>query len=765
MSDYQHFLTQKQVTAPPAGFTVPTTALHPALFPFQRHLVAWALQRGQAALFEECGLGKTLQQLEWARHVCAHTGGSVLILAPLAVAEQTVAEGAKFGIPVTLCAQQTDVDADGINITNYEKLHLFTPGSFQGVVIDESSILKAYMGKTKQALLRAFAATPYKLACTATPSPNDTTELGNHAEFLGVMEAGEMLTRWFINDTKQAQNLRLKAHGAADFWRWVTIWAACVSRPSDLIDPATGQPYSDAGYELPPLQIQEHTVAVDWTQGADDHLFRLPTLSATEVHREHRLTTRDRAARAAALVRAEPDEPWVLWCYTNAEADALRALLPEAVEVRGSESDTEKSRKLRAFTAGDVRYIITKPSIAGWGLNWQHCARLLFVGRDYSFEQEYQALRRVYRFGQTRPVVAHIIGAETEGAVAQVVQRKREEHRTMQEKMIAALRETQLGATGPAPVTLEPGILDEQSGDGWTMYLGDCVDVTRTLPSDSIHFSIWSPPFSSLYTYTPSLRDMGNCEDDAAFFEHFAYLIPELWRVLVPGRLVAVHCKNLPMYKSRYGASGIRDFRGAVIRAFEDAEIPDGGRWVYHSEVCIWTDPVDERARTNAQRLLYKQVRQDASHSGQGLAEYLVIFRKWTADGAAPIPITHTKESFPLALWQRYASPVWFDIQRTDVLNARIARENQDEKHLCPLQLGVIERAIELWSNPGETVLSCFAGIGSELYQALKMGRQAVGIELKPAYYSWACRNAELAVTEREIPNFLDLFTAEAQNA
>lgn len=765
MQNYQAFLSSKTVTVLDAGFTVTDQDLNPALFPFQRHLVRWACEKGRAALFCECGLGKSIMQLEWARHVCVHTGGAVLILAPLAVAEQTVAEGTKFGIPVTLCGQQADVDPAGINITNYEKLHLFTPASFQGVVLDESSILKAYMGKTKQALLRAFAATPYKLACTATPSPNDTTELGNHAEFLGVMEAGEMLTRWFINDTKQAQNLRLKAHGAADFWRWVTTWAACVSRPSDLVNPATGQPYSDAGYTLPPLEIQEHTVAVDWTQGAEEHLFRLPTLSATEVHREHRLTTRDRAALAAALVQAEPDEPWVCWCYTNAEADALRTLLPEAVEVRGSESDAEKSRKLRAFTTGQARIIITKPSIAGWGLNWPHCARLVFVGRDYSFEQEYQALRRVYRFGQTRPVVAHIIGAETEGAVAQAVERKREEHTHMQQQMIAALRETQLAGQGPAPVTLEPGILDQQGGDGWTMYLGDCVDVTRTLPGASVHFSIWSPPFSSLYTYTPSLRDMGNCEDDAAFFEHFAYLIPELWRVLVPGRLVAVHCKNLPMYKSRYGASGLRDFRGAVIRAFTEAEIPDGGRWVYHSEVCIWKDPVREMQRTKTQGLLYKQLRQDASYSRQGLPDYLVVFRKWTADGAAPEPVTHTEADFPLELWQRYASPVWFDINTLDVLNEQVAKEDKDEKHICPLQLGVIERAVELWSNPGETVLTCFAGIGSELVQALKMRRQAIGIELKPAYYSWACRNAEQAVAERDQPNFLDLFTAEAQSA
>lgn len=295
MLAYSDFLAAKQLASPAAGFPVAPQALHSALFPWQRDVVTWALRVGRAALFEECGLGKTLQQLEWARQVVAHTGGPVLILAPLAVAEQTVREGAKFGIPVTLCETQADIDPAGINITNYEKLHLFTPPVCAGVVLDESSILKAYTGKTKQALVAAFAGTPYKLCCTATPAPNDHTELGNHAAFLEVMDAGEMLTRWFINDTQNARNLRLKAHAEADFWRWVSTWAACISKPSDLVD-ATGQPYADDGFVLPPLAIHEELVAVDPTTGrATDQLFRLPALSATEMHRELRLTVAARA--------------------------------------------------------------------------------------------------------------------------------------------------------------------------------------------------------------------------------------------------------------------------------------------------------------------------------------------------------------------------------------------------------------------------------------------------------------------------------------
>lgn len=563
MSNYADFLASKRVAAPEVGFEVALEDLNPALFGFQRQLVRWALRRGRAALFERVGLGKTLQQLEWARCVHEETGGDdVLILAPLAVAEQTRREGEKFGIQVTVCRESEDL-RPGINVTNYDRLDRFDPETFIGVVLDESSILKGFGSRTRWALNSAFADTPYKLCCTATPAPNQHSEIGTHAHFLGVMDHGEMLTRWFSNDTTEARQLRLKKHGERDFWRWVATWAACVNRPSDLRD-EDGRPYPDEGFDLPPLVVREHRVTVDHraTQEETGKLFRAATpIAATELYAELRRTTSERVAETVRLVdeshgleerwlspknaksttesgtkptentskntekirqreetdaaesatqrtpnternvkspresetspgserpdcapnsastpkrttvcsqsraedvqsvapnsetassgdctsitatteaacgdccarnatsesassgttlscsheqhatcrRAEPSlEPWIVWCNTNAEQRELeRAFGDRAISVYGSLSPDEKERRLLAFAEGERPILISKPKLAGFGLNYQHCARHVFVGLSFSFEQFHQALGRSHRFGQTRPV-------------------------------------------------------------------------------------------------------------------------------------------------------------------------------------------------------------------------------------------------------------------------------------------------------------------------------------------------------------------------
>ena len=755
-SRYEDFIATKVPVTRAVGFEAKN--LNPGLFPFQHDLVRWALRLGRAALFEDCGLGKSFQQLEWARAVCEETQGRVLILAPLAVTAQTIAEGRRFGIEATYALDSSEVGA-GITVTNYERLDGFDPKAFEGVVLDESSILKSFMGKTKRALVEAFAETRFRLACTATPSPNDVMELGNHCEFLGVMDSHEMLTRWFINDTMAAGHYRLKGHAEADFWRWVATWAACVARPSDLLD-TVGKPYSDDGYELPGLEFVEHVVKGPIEAPADGELFGALTVNATTLHRQLRKTTPQRAARAAELVAAEPGESWAVWCNTNDEADALQALIPEALEVRGSDSREEKERKLTAFSEGRARIIITKPSIAGFGLNWQHCARHAYVGVSFSFEDLYQALRRSFRFGQPRPMKAHIIVSGAEAGVRAVVAKKQELHRRQQERMSAAMREVQLEhARERLAASIGPGSLRIERGDGWELHLGDCVEAVRGLRADTMGLSVFSPPFSSLYTYSASLRDMGNCSDDAQFFEHFAFLIPELLRITVPGRLCAVHTKDLPRYKSATGASGLRDFTGEVTRAFESITGPDGSRWVYHSKVTIWKCPVTEMQRTKSHGLLYKTLKADASFSRQGCPDYLTLFRKWTPGNESAEPVTHQPEDFPVDQWQQWASPVWMDIDQTDVLNVAAARSDKDDKHICPLQLGVIERCVRLWSNPGDRVFSPFAGIGSEGHVALKLGRKFSGVELKPEYFERARRNLVAATAQ------LDLFNRPAAAA
>lgn len=717
---YAEFLQAKAITAPATGLQeVP--ALNPALFQFQRDITAWALKRGRAAIFADCGMGKTFMQLEWARHV----PGDVLILAPLAVAKQTVHEGEHFGIAVHYCRDQSQVKP-GINITNYEMLDHFDPLKFAGIVLDESSILKAYDGKTRTAIIEAFRHTPFRLACTATPAPNDYMELGNHAEFLGVMTRAEMLSMYFVHDGGETQTWRLKGHAQNDFWKWLASWAVMIRKPSDL-------GYEDGDFILPPCDLHEHVLRLD--RATDGYLFALEAVTLQDRIAARRESVAERVEECARLVNGN-DESWVVWCNLNSESEALARAIPDAVEIRGSNGIEEKERALEDFAEGRARVIVTKPSIAGWGLNWQHCRNVTFVGLSDSWEQFYQAVRRCWRFGQHRNVNVHLIVAETEGAVLKNIKDKERAAAEMAENIVVHMRdEMRANITGTRRMTTEYK-REVGEGDGWTLHLGDCVEVVHEIPSDSIHYTIFSPPFASLYTYSASDRDMGNCKDDAEFMRHFGYLVADLYRVTMPGRLVSFHCMNLPTSKVNHGVIGIRDFRGELIRLFESHG------WIFHSEVCIWKDPVTAMQRTKALGLLYKQLKKDSAMSRQGIPDYLVTMRK---PGDNPERVTKDPHDFPVDMWQRYASPVWMDINPSDTLQFRSAREHEDERHICPLQLDVIKRGIELWTNPGDIVLSPFAGIGSEGYMALQLGRRFVGAELKESYWRQACENLRQA--------------------
>lgn len=445
--DYRAFLEGKRVRAQSYGFEPP--ALNPALFLFQAEIVRFALRKGRAALFVDTGLGKTLMQLDWSRCVHEHTSGQVLILTPLAVAAQTVREGAKFGIAAKMVREDSDCDGASICVANYERLEKLNISRFAGVVLDESSILKAFMGKTVNALIDAFAHTPYRLACTATPAPNDYQELGNHSSFLGVLSRTDMLTRWFLHDSENTQDWRLKGHAIEDFWNWVASWSRCVSMPSDL-------GYSDDGFVLPALDTVRHVIETDLTADTDGQLFRNVELSATSLHREKRATIKDRATKVAELVNGN-SEPWVVWCDTNDEADALQSLIPDAIEVRGNHSVEVKEKRLLGFSDGEYRVIISKASIAGFGLNWQHCRRMAFVGVNYSYESFYQAVRRCWRFGQTQQVQAHVVMAQTESAIWNAVMRKSDAHDAMKDEMRAAMMRN-AERTQNAKIAYLPGI-------------------------------------------------------------------------------------------------------------------------------------------------------------------------------------------------------------------------------------------------------------------------------------------------------------------
>jgi hypothetical protein len=725
VTDYATFLAAKQRVDRPTGFDA--VDVNRKLFPFQQAIVKWACRRGRAAIFADCGLGKTGMQLEWARQVVAHTGGRVLILAPLAVAAQTKREAEKFGLSgVGVVRSQAECESFAICVANYEMLAHFEPEQFAGVVLDESSIIKNFTGSLRNQIIDAFAATPFRLACTATPAPNDYMELGNHAEFVGSMTRVEMLSMFFCHDGGDTSQWRIKGHAERDFWKWVCSWSVMLRKPSDI-------GFDDEGFALPPIQFFEHLVKADPLKAGV--LFEVESPSLADRRNARRASIGDRVAKAAELANAN-GEQWLVWCDLNDESAALTAAIEGAVEVSGSDEPEHKERAMLDFAAGKIRVLVTKPKIAGFGMNFQLCRNMAFVGLSDSYEALYQSVRRCWRFGQAQEVRVHIITATTEGAVLDNVKRKERDAEEMAARMVANMADITKGAIAMTERTMNDYAERSVSEGLWRMELGDCVEVLRREPSDSVGFSVFSPPFASLYTYSASDRDMGNCESDEQFMQHFGFLVDELFRVTKPGRLLSFHCMNLPTSKARDGVIGIRDFRGELIRCFAERG------WIFHSEVCIWKDPVTAMQRTKALGLLHKQLKKDSCMSRQGIPDYLVTMRK---PGVNDDPVSNTNETFPVSEWQQYASPVWMDINPSETLQGASAREEQDERHICPLQLEVIRRALRLWSKPGDLVLSPFGGIGSEGYEAVKAGRRFLGVELKESYFKQACANLRIA--------------------
>ena len=722
MQDYGEFLAGKVNRFEADG--IDSVEITKCLYPFQQQITEWALRIGRACVFADCGLGKTLMQLDWAEHVCDHTGGQVLILAPLAVASQTEREAARFGYEAHVVDSQDDCESP-ICITNYEKLHHFDASSFAGVVLDESSILKSHTGHFRNELIDRFRQHRFKLACTATPAPNDVMELGNHAEFVGAMTRSEMLSMFFIHDGGETQKWRLKGHAHDEYWRWVMSWATVVSLPSDL-------GYSDDGYILPGIEFNVHEV--ESAAAREGQLFDVHSPTLTERRTARRASLADRCQVAADLAN-HSDEQWIMWCDLNDESDMLNQMIPDAVEIRGSDTNEHKRNSMLAFADGKIRVLVTKPKISGFGMNWQNCARMAFVGLSDSYEALYQATRRCWRFGQDRDVEVHIVTSTGEGAVLRNVMRKESDHKDMQAQMRRLMSEF---GTHERETEVREMMADE-SGDGWRMVHGDCIERVKDIEDASIGYSVFSPPFGSLYTYSNSPEDMGNCTTNEEFYQHFQYLAPELLRITQPGRLLSFHCMLLPTSKVRDGVIGLSDFRGDLIRIFQDAG------WIYHSEVCIWKDPVTAMQRTKALGLLHKTIRKDSAMSRQGIPDYVVTMRK---PGENANPIAHDRADFPVSLWQKWASPIWMDINPNDTLQFRAAREENDERHICPLQLDVIRRCIGLWTNPGDLVFSPFAGIGSEGHESLKWGRSFLGIELKRSYFDLAVQN--LRATDEE---------------
>jgi superfamily II DNA or RNA helicase len=750
---YESFLISKQKRAKLQGIEISPESLNPKLFPYQRAIVSRALRAKRFACFADTGMGKAFLELEFAYQVCLATGGNALILAPIAVTKQLAREASKFGYKVTLCASQADV-RDGINITNYEKLHKFE-NDWACLVLDESSCIKGFQSAITRSLFEFGKDIPYRFCGTATPAPNDLIEITNHSEFLGILSGKEVIALYFTQDGNSTVEWRLKGHAKKPFYQWLGSWACAIRKPSDMGS------FDDASHQLPPLEYHQHEVEVQKENLST--LFAMAAETLQEQRQAKRDSLKERVAKCAELVN-NSEGYWVIWTELNQESQVITKAIPDAVELTGSQSESVKESILEKFSKGEIRVLVSKPAIAGFGLNWQHCHQIAFLGLTHSFEQQYQAIRRCWRYGQEKPVQVHYVTSNLEGKIVANVKRKETEFNEMMDNLVAEMKDFQAKNT----FTRTEHKTGYKAGNGWDLYLGDCVEEIDNLKSESVDCIIFSPPFPTMYAYTDLEADMGNVESIERMIEHFKYLIPELNRVLLPGRMCCVHLCQLLATKGRDNYIGVKDYRGKVIEAFDSLNFP------YAGEVCISKNPQIQATRNKERGLLFKSLATDSSVMRMALADYVLYFRK-LGDNPKPIQAGMSKKYNPTGgwiteeEWIEWADPVWHrynaitrtGIRETDVLNVRSARDNDDERHLCPLQLGVIERLVKLYTNPGETVLDPFNGIGSTGYKALELNRKYIGIELKESYFNTAIKNLSLAESVKS--NQLDLFGVAAE--
>lgn len=751
--NYSEFLKSKTVANDYHGKEISLSDIHPMLFPFQRDVVRWSVGKGRAAIFLDTGLGKTFVQLEWARLMDVRT----LIIAPLSVARQTVREGEKIGVFIQYARHQSEVD-NQIVITNYEMLEYFDPEQFDAVVLDESSILKSFDGVTRRKLIDMFSKTKYRLACTATPAPNDQSEIGNHAEFLGIATVNEMLAMFFVHANKQdylevgdgrqvktkrsgsqGQEWRLKNHATEKFYKWMSSWSISLRKPSDL-------GYSDDGYILPELRIYPHFIDVDYKP--DDQLFFTGLSGIQDRHKVRMSTIEARISEAVEIIDGGDDQ-WIVWCGLQSEADEISKVLDDYRQVQGSDTPEYKAQAFEDFQDKKYRILITKPKIAGFGMNFQNAHNMLFLGLSDSWEAYYQCIRREWRFGQSQPVNVHIVLSEAEREIFANVMQKESVAKNMSAELIKHVQKYEKDEIlmGTDKVVKFDYAEKTIRGDNYTAMLGDSCQRLKEVDENSVHLSVYSPPFADLYTYSASEMDLGNSRNWNEFFGHYSFIIRELLRVTKPGRVTCVHTSDIPAMSIKDGYIGMRDFPGAVIGAYER----EG--WTFVGRAIVGKNPQAQAIRTKAQALLFATLKKDSSDSRPAILDQILIFKK---DGNNEVPITPvTNGEMNNETWIDWAGGIWLGIHESDTLQYTTARDADDEKHICPLQLGTIERCIKLYSNPGETVLTPFLGIGSEAYQAIRFGRKAIGIELKESYFRIAAKN--LADAELKYKS-IDLF-------
>lgn len=825
-ASYREFLEAKRAQAPSSGFDIPDSEVSRVLFGFQRDIVRWALRGGKRAIFAAFGLGKSLMQLEIMRHVGLRLGGRQLIVCPLGVRQEFMRDAALLGMEPRFVRFSGDVGGDGLYLTNYESVRdgRLDVGLFNGASLDEASVLRSFGSKTYQSFLSLFSQVPYRFVATATPSPNRYKELIHYAGYLGVMDTGQALTRFFKRDSTKANNLTLYPHREREFWLWLASWAVFVQKPSDL-------GYPDDGYDLPPMEVVWHELPVDQSDFDVDRdgrqvFFRDATIGVSSAARAKRETMAARVAKAAEIVAESPDDHFVLWHDLEDERRALKRAIPECVEVYGSQDLEERERRIVGFSDGGFRVLATKPVLSGSGCNFQrHCHREVFVGVGFKFNDFIQAVHRVQRFQQSEPVRIDIIYSEAEREVVEQLKAKWRRHDELTAKMQEIIREYGLADVTDALVRSIGVERVEASGEGWLAACNDTVEETAAMEADSVDLVVTSIPFSNHYEYTPSYNDFGHTDDDAHFFGQMDYLTPNLLRVLKPGRICCVHVKDRVLFGgvTGKGAPTVEPFHAEAIMHFM------GHGFDFMGQIVIVTDVVRENNQTY--RLGWSEMCKDGTKMGVGCPEYVLVFRKPQTDKSrtyADVPVEHRKSEYSRARWQVDAHAFWrssgdryltageiaglpvgerskafyerslelvYDYRShvrigeeldgmgalpatfmslapaswhpevwTDVNRMRTLntdqRRNKAMLHVCPLQIDTVERLVERYSNRGELVYDPFGGIMTVPVTALKMGRRGRAVELNHEYFLDGVKYLEAAEREHSMPTLFDWLEA-----
>ncbi|MBX4889799.1 DNA methyltransferase [Rhizobium bangladeshense] len=656
---YADFLKNKIRLAPVSGLQVDAADLNPILKPHQRDMVVWAVRGGKRAIFAAFGLGKSVIQIEILRLITKIGGGRALIVLPLGVRQEFRRDGEMLGVDIRFIRRIEEAGDTGIYMTNYETVRdgKLDPNAFDAVSLDEASVLRSYGSKTYQTFLSLFDGVRYRFVATATPSPNRYKELIHYAGFLGIMDTGQALTRFFQRDSTQANNLTLYPHKEREFWLWLNSWAIFLQRPSDL-------GYSDEGYDLPPFKVIYHEVQSNIADGGVDRdgqaaLFRDTAVGVVSASREKRDTLEARIGKMTEILAAAPDDHFIIWHDLEDERRAIEKAVPSAVSIYGTQDIDAREDAIVDFSDGKFQYLAAKPVIAGSGCNFQrHCHKAVFLGIGFKFNDFIQALHRIYRFLQTHQVEIHIIYAESEREVLRTLQGKWEAHNRMVDNMSEIIREHGLDKLSAAEVlTRTIGVARiEAKGEGWLVANNDCVEETRSMADNSVDLIVTSIPFSNHYEYTPSYNDFGHTDSDAHFFEQMDFLTPELLRILKPGRVYACHTKDRILFGNvtGMGMPTVNPFHARTL--FHTMQ----HGFAYMGMITVNTDVVRENNQTY--RLGWTENCKDGTKMGVGSPEYILLFRKLPSDTSkayADERVSKDKEDYTRARWQVDAHAFW----------------------------------------------------------------------------------------------------------